>query len=118
MQIQLNGEPRMMTGEGTVADLLRELEIRPDRVAVEINLEIVDRQEFDRRVLREGDRVEVISFIGGGVEGRGGGARLPRVLRSAHIFTHPPRRAKTCPFPGRMCSLREGARLGAPGVGG
>jgi sulfur carrier protein len=66
MQIQLNGESRMMTSEGTVADLLRELEIRSDRVAVEINLEIVDRQEFDRRVLREGDRVEVISFIGGG----------------------------------------------------
>jgi sulfur carrier protein len=72
MQIQLNGEPRMMTtGESTVADLLRELEIRPDRVAVEINLDIVDRQEFERRVLREGDRVEVISFIGGGAEGRG-----------------------------------------------
>ena len=66
MQIQVNGETRM-TGDGaTIADLLRELQVRPDRVAVELNLEILDRQEFDRRGLREGDRIEIISFIGGG----------------------------------------------------
>jgi thiamine biosynthesis protein ThiS len=50
----------------TVGDLLRELEVRPDRVAVELNLEILDRQAFEHRALREGDRVEIISFIGGG----------------------------------------------------
>jgi thiamine biosynthesis protein ThiS len=66
MQIQVNGQSRTANGGVTVADLLREMEIRPDRVAVEVNLEIVDRKEFDRRGLREGDRVEIISFIGGG----------------------------------------------------
>lgn len=68
MRIQVNGEGRTANAGFTVADLLRELEIRPDRVAVEVNLEIVDRQEFERRSLREGDRIEIISFIGGGVE--------------------------------------------------
>jgi thiamine biosynthesis protein ThiS len=50
----------------TVTALLNELEIRPDRVAVEVNLQIVDRQSFDRQMFQEGDRVEIISFIGGG----------------------------------------------------
>jgi thiamine biosynthesis protein ThiS len=66
MQIQVNGEPRTMTGVTTVEGLLNELQIRPDRVAVEINMEIVERQDFARRALQEGDRVEVIGFIGGG----------------------------------------------------
>ena len=66
MHIQLNGERRTVSCGATIADLLRELAIRPDRVAVEVNLEIVDREDFTKRVLLDGDRVEVISFIGGG----------------------------------------------------
>jgi sulfur carrier protein len=68
MQILVNGERRDATLGTTVDDLLRELEIRSDRVAVEVNLEVLDRQEFARRGLREGDRIEIISFIGGGSE--------------------------------------------------
>ena len=66
MHIQVNGEARMTRDGATVDDLLRELQVRPDRVAVELNLEILDRQEFERRGLREGDRIEIISFMGGG----------------------------------------------------
>ncbi|MGZ8422024.1 MAG: sulfur carrier protein ThiS [Nitrospira sp.] len=47
---------------------MHELDIRVDRVAVELNLEILDRSDFDTRGLREGDRVEILSFIGGGAE--------------------------------------------------
>jgi len=68
MQILVNGERRDATLGTTVDDLLRELEIRSDRVAVEVNLEVLDRQEFARRGLQEGDRIEIISFIGGGSE--------------------------------------------------
>lgn len=68
MQILVNGERRDATLGTTVDDLLRELKIRSDRVAVEVNLEVLDRQEFARRGLREGDRIEIISFIGGGSE--------------------------------------------------
>lgn len=68
MTIQVNGESRGV-GEGqTVAALLQELDIRADRVAVELNLEIVDRNDFETCSLREGDRVEILSFIGGGAE--------------------------------------------------
>ena len=66
MRIQVNGEQRTVAAGSTVAGLLRELDIRPDRVAVELNLSILDRSEFDGRSLHEGDRIEIISFIGGG----------------------------------------------------
>ncbi|MBI4402052.1 MAG: sulfur carrier protein ThiS [Nitrospirae bacterium] len=68
IRLQVNGEGRTASAGFTIADLLHELEIRPDRVAVEVNLEIVDQQEFERRGLCEGDRIEIISFIGGGTE--------------------------------------------------
>ncbi len=67
-QIQVNGESRRAPLGATVAQLLRELEIPPDGVVVELNLQILDHQDFERRPLGEGDRVEIISFIGGGSE--------------------------------------------------
>jgi thiamine biosynthesis protein ThiS len=66
--IQVNGESRGIGDGHTVAALLRDLDIRADRVAVELNLEILDRKDFETRGLREGDRVEILSFIGGGAE--------------------------------------------------
>ena len=66
MQVQVNGEQRTLAVGLTVTGLLKELDIRPDRVAVELNLTILDRGEFDRRSLQDGDRIEIISFIGGG----------------------------------------------------
>jgi thiamine biosynthesis protein ThiS len=66
--IQVNGESRGIRDGQTVATLLQDLDIRADRVAVELNLEILDRKDFETRGLCEGDRVEILSFIGGGAE--------------------------------------------------
>ena len=66
IQIQVNGEQRDCRADVTVGDLLRELDVKTERVAVELNLEIMDRKEFDHRSLKQGDRVEILSFIGGG----------------------------------------------------
>lgn len=66
IQIQVNGELQTAPSGSTIAGLLKQLDIRSDRVAVEVNLQILDRQNFDRQSLQEGDRVEIISFIGGG----------------------------------------------------
>ena len=66
IQIQVNGEQRDCQAGATVGDLLRELAMKTERVAVELNLEILDRKEFDHRSLKQGDRVEILSFIGGG----------------------------------------------------
>ena len=68
MRIVLNGESRDVPEACSVASLLAELQIRGDRVAVEVNLNIVDRRTFEGMALRDGDRVEVIGFIGGGEE--------------------------------------------------
>ena len=64
--VQVNGEARGLRAGATIGDLLRELAITTERVAVELNLEILNRQDFDGRSLQEGDRVEILSFIGGG----------------------------------------------------
>ncbi|MDH4188474.1 MAG: sulfur carrier protein ThiS [Nitrospira sp.] len=66
IHIQVNGEGRDCQADATVGDLLRDLAIKAERVAVELNLEILDRKDFDGRSLRAGDRVEILSFIGGG----------------------------------------------------
>lgn len=71
IQIQVNGEPRGWQDGGTVADLLSDLAIATERVAVELNLEILDRKDFGQRSLREGDRVEILGFIGGGCGAKG-----------------------------------------------
>ena len=84
MKIQVNGEGRTANVGVTVGELLRELDIRPDRVAVEVNTEVLDRQEFERRGLREGDNVEIISFIGGGAGACGDLVIWRLVLRRNH----------------------------------
>ena len=66
MHIHVNGEDREIADGSSVSDLLGELELQADRVAVEINLQIIDRSEFDRSVLQNDDRIEILSFIGGG----------------------------------------------------
>lgn len=66
IHIQVNGEARVSRNGATVADLLYELELKAERVAVELNLEILDRATFAQRSLKDGDRVEILSFIGGG----------------------------------------------------
>lgn len=66
MQITLNGKPESLEREQTVTDLLRRLEIDSVRVAVEINEDIVSRRVFDATKIQDGDRVEIVTFVGGG----------------------------------------------------
>lgn len=66
IHIHVNGQARAWRDGATVADLLQELDIRTERVAVELNLEVLDRAVFGQRELKNGDRVEILGFIGGG----------------------------------------------------
>jgi len=66
MEIRLNGEAREIDEGTTVAALLAALDIRRERVAVEVNLEVIRKAAYDSHLLREGDQVEVVSFVGGG----------------------------------------------------
>jgi sulfur carrier protein len=66
MVISLNGDPFELEEPLSVADLLARLAIDPRRVAVEHNLTILKRDAFAGVVVREGDHVEIVHFVGGG----------------------------------------------------
>lgn len=66
MQIFFNGEPREVEQGITVAVLLAELDLKPRYVAVEVNLDLVPRDRHQEFVLQEGDRLEVVTLVGGG----------------------------------------------------
>lgn len=66
INITLNGEPRRIASGTTVAALLADLDLDATKVAVERNLEIVPRSTFGTVALAEGDRLEIVHFVGGG----------------------------------------------------
>ncbi len=66
MNIIVNGEARQASGPLTVAQLLSELNLPARGVAVEVNLQIVPRSQHEERLLQDGDRLEVVSLVGGG----------------------------------------------------
>ena len=65
-EVILNGAPRPIAAGQTIADLLGTLSLDPRTVAVERNLEIVPRSEYAPCVLANGDKLEVVTFVGGG----------------------------------------------------
>jgi len=66
MRIKLNGESYESPDDITVADLLKRLEIEQPRVAVELNLDILPKDEYETTGLKEGDQLEIVHFVGGG----------------------------------------------------
>lgn len=66
MRISLNGEPHEVAGPLTLTDLLAQLNIDPRRVAVEHNLTVVKRANYDSTQIQDGDQVEIVNFVGGG----------------------------------------------------
>ncbi len=66
MKIQLNGEPREVADGTTLGELLTALEMSQQRIAVEINLNIIPRSLHAETQLQEGDKVELVRAIGGG----------------------------------------------------
>lgn len=64
--IRLNGEPREVAAGLSVAELLRTLDIRPQRVVVEQNMRILRAEDFEAALVAEGDELEVLQFVGGG----------------------------------------------------
>ncbi len=66
MEIQLNGEPRTIEASWTIADLLNDLKIENRYCAVERNSRVVPREEHSDCRLEPGDRIEVVTLVGGG----------------------------------------------------
>ena len=66
MRIVLNGENRMIEPGTTLAALVARLDLGGQRMAVEVNEEVIPRSEYARCALAEGDRVEIVHAVGGG----------------------------------------------------
>jgi len=66
MRISLNGETHELAAALTIEALLRSFDLDPKKVAVERNLEIVRRSDYARLMITDGDRLEIVHFIGGG----------------------------------------------------
>src|SRR4029077_16426578 len=66
VRITVNGQPRAAAAGSSVAALLATMGVDPARVAIERNEEVVPRKTWSEAVLREGDKIEIVSFVGGG----------------------------------------------------
>jgi thiamine biosynthesis protein ThiS len=65
-QVTLNGEQRFFSAGTTLLDIVRALELQPDRLAIELNRAIVKRENWDSAVVGDGAEIEVVQFVGGG----------------------------------------------------
>ena len=68
MEIQVNGETHEFSLGLTVEGLILALDLQPSRVAIELNRSVVRRNQWAATTLHEGDRVEIVHFVGGGSE--------------------------------------------------
>ena len=69
MKLVINGEERSFGDDLTLSSLVGQLGLKADRVAIELNQKIVRRDDWSATTLHEGDRLEVVHFVGGGSAG-------------------------------------------------
>lgn len=68
MNLTINGENRALEKVDTLTALIEQLGMKQDRVAVELNREIVPREQWALTLLKDGDRLEIVHFVGGGAK--------------------------------------------------
>ena len=66
MKLIINDEDREFSSISTLSSLLEHLAMKPDRVAIELNRELVPRDRWDTTRLSDGDKLEIVHFVGGG----------------------------------------------------
>lgn len=66
MTITVNGQSQEVSPPLTVADLLRQMNLEPRRLAVELNRDLVPRTHHAEQLLHDGDELEIVTLVGGG----------------------------------------------------
>ena len=66
MQILLNGENKQIDRELNLTELLRHFELPTERIAIELNREVIRKKNWDSIKIKEADKIEVVHFVGGG----------------------------------------------------
>src|SRR6266487_1446241 len=98
MKLQINGEARnfdALPTPFTLAALLELLTMKADRVAVELNLEIVPRDRWTTTQLHEGDKLEIVHFVGGGLEVSSSPQLEAAIETLYHVFSKYPLHSDT-----------------------
>jgi sulfur carrier protein len=66
MELVINGEKRHVSGVKTVADLLSSFNLQHKILVVELNRIIIERDQYESKMLQDGDTIEIVHFVGGG----------------------------------------------------
>jgi len=66
LHIQVNGESQELPDDLSLEDLVHRLSLQPVRIAIELNRSVARRSEWATTILKEGDRIEIVHFVGGG----------------------------------------------------
>lgn len=66
MEIQVNGKKMSLEESISLEELVKKMDYDKRRIAAEVNLEIIDKEHYNNVMLKEGDIVEIVSFMGGG----------------------------------------------------
>ena len=70
VQVQINGEPREFSDTSLrLRELVEQLSLAPQRIAIEVNRQMVRRADWEQTEVHDGDRVEIVHFVGGGTVG-------------------------------------------------
>lgn len=70
MEVVINGKPEQAENGSTIGSILEKRNIRKEMVAVEVNGEVVKRDDYDSHALKDGDKVEFLYYMSGGIEKR------------------------------------------------
>lgn len=66
LNLRINGEDRAVLDNLTLNELVKQLNLTPERLAIELNQNVVRRADWASTVLKENDRLEIVHFVGGG----------------------------------------------------
>ncbi|HKR00191.1 MAG TPA: sulfur carrier protein ThiS [Pyrinomonadaceae bacterium] len=66
MFVEINGEARDVPASINLSDLVRHLALAPERLAIELNRQVIRRADWPSTTLQHGDRIEIVHFVGGG----------------------------------------------------
>ena len=66
IKIKLNGKVRLIYNNCSILDLVKNLKIPINKVAIELNQEIIDKKKINKIILKNNDKIEIVHFIGGG----------------------------------------------------
>ncbi len=70
MNLRINGEDREVVDDLSLKELVTQLDLTPERIAIELNKNVVRRVDWPSTVLKENDQVEIVHFVGGGKSSR------------------------------------------------